>query len=224
MIAAFAFERGEYMRRAWLLNGGCYVVLLVRDAVRFAIGFEGSVGGVQMSAVSGGLVAIANTSAVVGTYFLARAWSTAGLEPPGTRATRAAVLGGAAVIALAICGSDLYIDGGALLRGDLGTLHGVASDIGDIVGLVLLAPVLLTALAMRGGVLTWPWGLLTASLVFWLLYDCASTFDHFVPGHAAAIVFARESLRALASVCEFSAGVAQRRVITEPTPPPGGAD
>jgi hypothetical protein len=101
----------------------------------------------------------------------------------------------------------------------MSSLHGVGSDLGDILGLCLIAPVLLTAIAMRGGILKWTWGLLTASLLFWLLYDCASTIDHFVTGHVAAIVMVRESFRALACVAEFSAGLAQRRAITEPLPP-----
>jgi len=217
--AAFTFERGEYMRRAWSFNGGCYLLLLGRDLIRRVIGFEGSALGVSMHAISGTIVIFANVCAVVGTFLLARAWSTAGLELPGSRATRVSVTGAAALLAIAISGSDLYVDGITVLHGDMSTLHGVASDLGDILGLCLIAPVLLTAIAMRGGVLKWPWGLLTASLVFWLLYDCASTFDHFLTGHDAAITMVREAFRALACVCEFSAGMAQRRAITEPAPP-----
>jgi hypothetical protein len=206
------------MRRAWLIEGVCYLLLLGRDLVRQAIGFEGSVFGVSMHAISGGIVFVANTCSVVGTFYLARAWSTAGLELPGSRATRYSLVAGAAVLALCISGSDLYVDGSAVLRGDMSSLHGVGSDLGDILGLCLIAPVLLTAIAMRGGVLKWTWGLLTASLLFWLLYDCASTIDHFVTGHVAAIVMVRETFRALACVAEFSAGLAQRRAITEPAP------
>jgi hypothetical protein len=216
--AAYTFERGAYMRRAWSLNAACYLVLLSRDLIRRVVGFEGSAFGISMHAISGGLVVVANASAVIGTFLLARAWTTAGLELPGSRATRYSVVAAAALLAVGICGSDLYVDGSAVLQGDMSSLHGVGSDIGDIISLCLIAPVLLTAIATRGGILKWTWGLLTASLIFWLLYDCASTIDHFVTGHDDTITLVRETFRALACVCEFSAGLAQRRAITEPLP------
>src|SRR5438270_2647026 len=31
IAAALAFDRGDYMRRAWALQGGCLLMLLVRD-------------------------------------------------------------------------------------------------------------------------------------------------------------------------------------------------
>jgi hypothetical protein len=73
--------------------------------------------------------------------------------------------------------------------------------------------VLLTAIAMRGGVLTWPWALMTASLILWLLYDAVSILEHALPGHDAARI-ARETCRALACATEFAGGLAQARVLS----------
>jgi hypothetical protein len=77
---------------------------------------------------------------------------------------------------------------------------------------------------MRGGVLKWPWGLLTASLLFWLCYDGVATLEHLsnyladhglpVRANAATMKLLREAFRALACVSEFSAGLAQRRTVT----------
>jgi hypothetical protein len=46
----------------------------------------------------------------------------------------------------------------------------------DIVTLCLITPLLLTAVALRGGSFSWPWGLLTASRLAWLLYDASEAF------------------------------------------------
>jgi hypothetical protein len=209
--AAFAFDRGEYMRRAWMFNAWCYLFLLSRDTLLLTMA-----PGTALNAIGGTLATVANLSSVLGTLLLARAWSTAGLEFPGTRLARVSAVLVTALFAIGVSGTDLLIDSRAVLGGDLGSLHGVASDIGDVVSLCLLAPMIFTVIAMAGGVLKWPWGLMTASLVFWLLYDAATTVDHFVPGHEATTHLAREVFRALACASEFAAGLAQRRVVTGP--------
>jgi hypothetical protein len=216
--AAYAFERGDYMRRAWSLNAWCYLLLLTRDVVTHLIA-PGSLlpfGHMKVELVEGTLALVANASSTLGCLFLARAWQIAGLEYPGSRAGKIALMLGVAAFALGVSGTDLMSDGAVLLGGDLGALHLVASDLGDIFSLCLLAPMLLTAVAMTGGSLRWPWGLLTASLVFWLFYDATSTLDHILPGHEATTQLARGVFRALACAAECAAGLAQRRVVTAP--------
>ena len=217
LVAAYTFARGDYMRRAWALNAGCYVLLLGRDVFSvFAPPGSLLVGPIQSDAVRGVLALLANVSALWGTLLLARAWSIAGLELPGSRRTKLGIIVVVALSAVGASGTGLVLDGRAFLGGDFARLQDIASDLGDVFGLCLLAPMLLTALAMSGGVLRWPWGLLTASVFFWLLYDVATTFDHVVPGHEAAVSLTRECFRALACACECSAGFAQRRAVTEP--------
>jgi hypothetical protein len=211
--AAFAFERGDYMRRAWTFNACCYLFLLCRDTA-LAMLPEGAA---TAAAVGGVLALVANLASVIGTLLLARAWAIAGLEYPGSRAARVSVFLATLAAALAASGTDLVLDARTLLGGDLTSLHSVASDVGDVVSLCMLAPMVLTVVGMSGGVLKWPWGLLTASLVFWLLYDAAATVDHFTAGHEVTTRLAREVFRALACACEFSAGLAQRRVVTAST-------
>jgi hypothetical protein len=218
-VGAYAFERGDYMRRAWSFNAWCYLLLLCRDITLLFFLPGSAIGPLHVDTVEGALAFFANVSSVWGTFLLARAWSIAGLEYPGSRLARFAVVLVAAIFAFGVSGTDLLVDGRVLFTGDLSAMHSVASDLGDVFGLCLLAPMILTVVGMRGGVLKWPWGLLTACLVFWLFYDAMATFDTLMPGHEDAVRVWKQSFRALACACECAAGLAQRRVVTEPAEP-----
>ena len=89
----------------------------------------------------------------------------------------------------------------------------IASDLGDTIVLALVAPVLHTALAMRGGVLRWPWGLLTLSGLAWLAYDTSSTAITALGAGPGAALVGSEALRLLANANIFGAGVAQRLAV-----------
>ena len=215
ITAALAFERGDYLRRAWTLNGVCLFLLLVRD-LSFAptIAHHPLFLGVKLDLLQSALVLAANVSAIYGTWILARAWQVAGIELPGSPQKRRAVIGGAVVIALAITGASVVIDIRGVMSREVLSLVGLISDLGDIFALCLIAPVLLTALAMRGGLLRWPWGLLTASLLSWLLYDAAGTLGHFVSIGEARLEVIAEVFRAFACCFVAAAGVAQRFTVT----------
>src|SRR5262249_59047068 len=71
----------------------------------------------------------------------------------------------------AAAGPAVLRSAGPLLQGDLSRAAGVFSALGDMVSLWLIAPLLLTALALRGGLFGWPFALLTTSYVAWLGYD-----------------------------------------------------
>ena len=152
---------------------------------------------------------------VLGTWMLARAWRVAGLddEDGGSRTRRRLLFAAAGPFALAITGWPLVHDVRALLGGDVGALVSVASDLGDTLCLALVAPVLLTALAMRGGVLWWPWGLLTSSGLAWVVYDACSGLVGALHVEGAFYLVATEALRALACGSFLSAGLAQRRIV-----------
>ncbi len=103
VIAALAFERGDYLRRAWLRYGACYVFLLVNDFLSVA-----TAEGHGQFVARGLVVTVGNAFAVWGTWMLARAWSVAGLDEEGHerrrkrrmfRRCRVAVLGGHGVAA-----------------------------------------------------------------------------------------------------------------------------
>jgi hypothetical protein len=205
-VAALAFESGDYLRRAWLYSGLCYLLLLLRDAATLATSVPPAGGALVGLAV---MATVANAASVAGTWMLAHAWRLAGIEEDAEARTRGRLLfAGGAVLALAITGFPLLRDAAALVRGDLGATVDVASDIGDTICLGLVAPVLQTALAMRGGVLRWPWGLLTASGLAWIVYDAVS-YGARLP-HWLLVA---EGIRGLACALVLSAGLAQRLAV-----------
>jgi len=207
LVAAFTFARGEYLRRAWLFTGGCMAVLLLRDATLLIED------GQALTVVRGVMVVLANLSAVIGAWMLARAWKVAGIALPGGRTAQLAVLGLAVVVALALGGPGVVDQAGKLFAGDFDALVWIGSGLGDIVSLILIAPVLLTALALRGGRLGWPWGLLTASMLSWLLYDACLMCLPLVGADEVAAKTASEVFRCLAGLLGLAAGLAQNRVV-----------
>lgn len=205
--AAFRFDRKDYLRWAWFLSGLCYFFILLRDGI-FLPHLLGQGRGIDY--LEGGVILIANISSIIGTALMARAWTVAGLEPPGTRVGRTAIIGIAIVIALAIAGPAVYVDIRNLATGTPVSLVGAASDFGDIVSFCLIAPVLLTALALRGGSLVWPWSLLTASMLGWLFYDGTSLIGGWLHADAVTLRTISDSFRSLACLFALSAGLAQR--------------
>src|SRR5207244_3662885 len=100
-----------------------------------------------------------------------------------------------------------------MARGEIGeNLMWTASTVGDIVSFSLIAPMLLTALALRGGALAWPWALLTASLVSWLGVDAVVFFGPAIHLSDAQAKLTLEVFRGLACTFAMSAGFAQRLV------------
>ena len=207
-MAAFSFEKGDYLRRAWFLNGVCYLFLLSRDAI-FIPGFLGH--SPTIDYLEGGVIMVANIASVIGALLLARAWQVAGIELPVSRMGRGTVLAVAIVISLATAGPAVYQDFHDLVTGQPVSLVGVGSDLGDIISFCLIAPVLLTAIALRGGSLVWPWGLITASMLGWLFYDASTLIGRTIL-HADALTVRTVSdvFRSFACLFGFSAGLAQR--------------
>jgi hypothetical protein len=217
--AAFSFDRGEYMRRAWLETGACYFFLLLRD-ITLGAWTPWAPGprllGVPTEVFESALVLVANVGAVLGSLMLARAWSVAGLGDADDRGRRRLLTIVAGVIAVVVVGHNMHTDINALRGGNLDGGVMIASDLGDIVSMALIAPVLLTALAMRGGLLVWPWALLTASMLGWLFYDATTSVGHVVRG-GNSLRQTAEVFRTLACTFSFSAGMAQRIVVAENT-------
>ncbi|HOX45391.1 MAG TPA: hypothetical protein PK668_17475 [Myxococcota bacterium] len=208
LVAAWSFSRGEYLRRAWLWTAACSGLLLVADAALLL-----SSAGAPIALVGplrGGLVLAANTFQAIGLYMLANAWARAGLELPGPRWTRPAAYAVACALALAVAAPALVVEGRGLLAGDWESAVGTASSLGDAVCLTLLAPLLLSYLAFRGGRIGWVWLLLVASGLAWLVWDGVVAYGPALglPGDMVDLV--SESCRALGCWLTLSAGLAQR--------------
>jgi hypothetical protein len=212
--AAAAFDRGDYLRRAWFLIGLCMALLLLRDVTLFvpmpaAIGLDG------VLALRGALVVAANLSQIAGTWMLARAWRIADLSLSVTAHGRRAVLAVTVLLAAIFGAPGLWTNGIRVAGGDLGSVAGVASALGDTVSLVLIGPLLLTALALRGGTLGQVWALLAASYLCWLFYDAALVLAPMAGLGASGVRIASELFRALGCTLGFSAGIAQRAAVLD---------
>lgn len=210
VIAALSFERGEHLRRAWLLNGSCYALLLLRDLLYGVWLVRDS--GEPSQYLEAGIVLVANAGGVSGVWMLSRTWRVAGIALPWSPVRREIVRWLGIVAGFAIAGPSLYFSILKAMDGDVRSIVFAVSSAADICSVALIVPVLLTTLALRGGLLGWPWGLMTASQFGWLLYDATGTIRLFMVMQPATATMWSEVFRALACTYCLSAGLAQRAV------------
>jgi hypothetical protein len=225
LVASLAYDPGDYMRRAWALIGVCYVLLVV-DTLAFGSTSHTAERDISTlgAVTSATLTFVANVCSVVGTVLIARAWRAAGLDLGVSAAVRWGAMLLSLALALGLVGEGAWQDLQTLLGGDWRALVYLASSLGDIVSLALVAPILLTAWALRGGSLGWPWALLALSSVGWLLYSGAgSTVGVLVLGPAAAEATRplEEALRTFACLAQLCAGLLQASVLAESEQPVG---
>jgi len=192
-------------------------LLLLRDATLIPLGLE-AMGQQRLSALRGLLVIAANLSQIAGTLMLARAWRRAALALPVSRTAEWLLVAIVVAAAVAVTVPAVLQNVQRVQEGDVTAVAGVASAFGDAVSLFLIAPLLLTALALRGGLFGWPFSLLTASYVSWLLYDALLVLGPVAGLEATGARSASELFRALGCLFGFSAGLAQRYVIEQLRP------
>jgi hypothetical protein len=207
--AVSVFQPGDRLRRAWFWLGTGTILILARDVLRLLPSFAPSPGPVAQGTLTG-LGIVANLTLLAGIWMLARSWRMVAIEMPGGRSGVAAVAVITAAIALAVAGPGALQNGREVLHGNWSHLIFLVSALVDIVTLCLITPLLLTAVALRGGLFSWPWGLITASQLAWLLYDAAAAFG---PGPGAMAFPLPEVFRGLAENFVFAAGLAQFLVV-----------
>lgn len=214
LAAVSAFASGDHLRRAWLAIATGTVLILSRDVLVLyppaAFPSPDTHAGSLLLLNSLGL--LCNGLILFGTWQLARSWKMAAMAMPGGRSGVALVALATVGIALAVAGPGALQNARQLAAGDWGALTLLISAIVDIVSLGLIAPLLLTALALRGGLFSWPWALLAACLVSWLLYDAASGP---APILSAGGFPVKEVFRGMAENFLAAAGLAQWLVIRQ---------
>lgn len=214
--AVSAFERGDHLRRAWLWLAWAMVVILGRDLLRL-VAFTGE----GTHPVISALGVIHNLTILIGIFELARAWKKADIALPGGRYGAPLVVLIAALLAFAVAGPGAYQHARTLIGGEWGELILLVSAIVDILCLCLLAPLLLTAVALRGGLFAWPWALVTASILSWLLYDATASpwfFDFYGLDPAVilpTVIPLNEVFRGLGLTYHGAAGWAQRFAVRQ---------
>jgi hypothetical protein len=217
-VAASRYRLDEYMGIAWILIGVDYLLLLVKDLLFGRLVHLPGIDPATALNLRIGFVVTANVTASIGAIMLARAWRVAGIMLPGSRASQGAVFAVAIAVTIAVVGWGLWRDLRTFLGGDREAIIAVVSDLGDVIAFTVIAPLILTAIAMRGGALAWPWGLLSACNLAWLFYDMFWSFEpHLGIGEARVHTIA-ELWRAVACALALSAGLAQRWAIRSAPP------
>lgn len=206
--AASGFDAGDHLRRAWLFLAASTSLLLVRELLLLIAPFQ-TVGGLSGPFVMNSLVILANVFFLAGIWRLARSWRIAAITLPGGRSGAVAMGLITAVLALAVAGPGALAGARAILGGDWSSLIYLVSAVVDILSLCLIAPLLLTAVSLRGGLFAWPWVLITASQVSWLLTDAAAL----AATPTGFPLF--ELCRGLACNYLFAAGLAQLFVVRQ---------
>jgi hypothetical protein len=190
-------------------------LLLLRDLTLLPLGLREAMGAKGFEVTRSLLVVAANASQVVGTWLLARSWRVAGLSVPASPAAQWSVVGLVVLVVGAVAGPGLISGLRQLGGGDLGALANLASALGDVLSLFLIAPLLLGALALRGGSMGWPFSLLSASFVAWLLYDAMLALGPAAGLASPQVRTISELFRALGCLFGFSAGLAQHLVVQQ---------
>jgi hypothetical protein len=213
LVAALTYDRGEPMRPGWLLLSASYLVL-VPGLLRMGPNAAGLYSAAQRAPWAAFVTNLASsTLAVAGFLVLARAWRGLGLDttsPTGRLVARLAAL----AVAAALAGPDLVEKLPAALHGDVMAAGDVITDLLDVALFVVAVPVLRAALALGGGLVAWPWVLLTASLVAWLGYDATDVYGAVAGIDERTVRVIEDTLRTAGAVCAFAAGIAQRWVMT----------
>lgn len=210
LIGALQFDRTDYLRRAWgflaLAYGAFFTNALIFGAVSHGAQREIST---ASAVISGLIVVLGNASTITGAVLLSRAWSQAGLALGVSATARRAVAGVSLLVGLVVAGPAAYAAVMSLLSGNVDALIRVASAVGDIVTLAVLGPILLTAVALRGGSLAWPWALLVVGTLGWLFYDATLTVVALGQIDRTQVRAVEETLRMFACGSLLAAGLLQ---------------
>jgi hypothetical protein len=215
LVAALTFEEGEPMRPGWLLLSASYLVL-APALIRMGPKADGLYQVAQRAPWVASFTSIVSGAlAVAGFLVLSRAWRASGLDTT-SRAARVGARLVALAVAAAMAGPDLVERLPAALAGDVLAAGDVITDLLDGALFMVAIPVLRAALVLLGGgLVAWPWLMLTASLVAWLGYDATAVYGGAAGLDDRTVRVVEEVLRTLGAAFAFAAGIAQRWVMSD---------
>ena len=160
------------MRPAWGLLSASYLVLVPRRGCCWGRGRRVSTrrSSAAPGSTPGGNIA-SSAMAVTGFLVLARAWRASGLDGSTPAGAGGRPAGGAPGGRGAGRTRIWWPGSPPPSRGDPSAVGDVVTDLLDGSLFVVAVPVLRAALGLGGGLVAWPWLLLTASVISWLGYD-----------------------------------------------------
>lgn len=205
-VTAGQFSKGDRLLASWIFLGSAYSIASIRYIARL---ISLSVAGVELPAmVSSAMVIAQNVCIVLSLLLFVRAWRATGLAAPGSRAAQAGWIAAGVAIAVIVGGYPL-VQG--IANAEANPIL-IISTLGDMVGIALIVPLTIPALAMRGGLLMHTWVYLAMMEVSWLLYDIWWALQEPLNlGRAGGSTL--EGIRIMAIAFAFIATVAQRRAL-----------
>jgi hypothetical protein len=211
IAAAVRFDRGDRMRTIWMLFVADFALLLVKELVVHPVA-AGILGPPLVAWLRAICLIGANVAGTLAWIVLARTWRVAGLTLDGSPAAQRAILVVAIIAGIVLVGWGTMSDLRALFAGQGKYAINVLSDVADVVGFALAAPVALTAWTLRGGSLSWPYVYLTTCTFTWMLFDIAQA----IGGTEGAARSTEELLRIIACSLHVAAAVATRWAVRRP--------
>jgi hypothetical protein len=205
LVATTGFGKSERLFAAWSALGIGYALSAIRHSMYLWMQLQG--GGVRSQALFDSMLIAQNILVALALWWFVRSWQTSGLAAPVSRRVQLAWVFLGIAVAIVVGGYPL-VQGFATAKTDMGM---VVSTAGDMVGIALIVPLAMPALAMRGGLLMHTWLYLAASELFWLLYDVwvsSRAMMGLTPQTATGLTHV---LRMIAIMFAFVASVAHRR-------------
>jgi hypothetical protein len=212
IAAVLRFQRGDRMRTIWLLFALDFVLLIGKDAVTspvLALG-PGLLGPSLAEALRTTFMLGANLAGTIAWVILARTFHVAGVTMAASPTTQRRLVIATIIVSIAIVGWGTFNDLRQLSHGGNEALLHVISDIADVIGFSLVAPVALLAWSLRGGSLFWPYLYLTACTFTWMLYDMTDALAVSLHLGVDGRRIWGEVFRCIACGLHFAAGMAQR--------------
>jgi hypothetical protein len=208
-IGAASFGRRDRLRWAWVLIASYAAIgvgkVLLWGPPRHVGPALGLMPHTLTPLTNGVSTIVLNVCSVAGLALFARVWHGTGLTPPW----RGRITLAAFALGLAVGGVPVWNDIHLIAAGQSIRVGGLASSLGDIAAITLIGPIVVTAIAMRGGRLVWPWTILAVSSIAWLGFDAVQLLPaNMVPVSDLATVM-------LATVATGAAGVAHRWAVRE---------
>lgn len=205
LVTTRRFAVGDKLFLGWMAFGVGYLLSSLRHGLRLWSSLTGAAMPPQL--FLDGMMIVQNVLVALALLWFVLAWRSTGLAIPLDRAAEVRWIAAGIVVALAAGGYPLIRS-----LGTVGTNPAMlVSTAGDIVGLAVIVPLMLSALAMRGGSLMHTWLALAMSEVAWLGYDVWAAAAPEVEMAASVERGTLEVFRLLAISLAFAATLSQRR-------------
>jgi hypothetical protein len=216
IVAARAFDRGDYMRRAFVFEAATYGLLVTRDCLAMVPPLRSALEAAHaFDTVWRILFVSANVSGVAGAFMMALAARLAVFDSEETRFRGRLCLFLATLIGITFTGPSIVTSALDIGQGRPHSFVVLIGSLADLGAFVLTVPVIRLAYALRGGLLYIPWTLVATARMFWLVRDGFGVAPPWLQEQQAFMI-AAETARTLACCYGFSAGLAFRRIFAAP--------